>query len=248
VGGFCVGDQVFGSTGMRFGANAEYICLPAEAGEMDGSVAVKPRRMSFEEAATVPFGARDALHFLRLGELKPGQTVLINGAGGSIGTFAIQLAKLGDAVVTAVDRGDKLDLLRLLGADEVIDYTRQDFTEGKMAYDVIFDVAGTIRFSRSNRVLKEGGVYLLANPISQFPGAWWTRLTGKRKVKTQTATGSRADLEYLRELIDAGKLRTVIDRSFPLEQTAIAHRYVETGAKRGNVVITRARRHRGAGG
>ncbi|MFN2274528.1 MAG: NAD(P)-dependent alcohol dehydrogenase [Anaerolineales bacterium] len=235
---FKTGDAVYGSTGMRFGANAEYICLPAEPGEMEGGLAVKPANMTFEQAATVPFGARDALHFLRLGQLQAGQKILINGAGGSIGTFAVQLAKLDGAQVAAVDSGEKLEMLRSLGADEVIDYTQQDFTQMDVTYDVIFDVVGTLRFTRSNRALKKGGIYLLANPIKQLPGAWWTGLFGGRKVKMQSASGGRAELDFLRELIEAGKLRTVIDREYPLEAIVEAHRYVETGAKQGNVVIT----------
>jgi NADPH:quinone reductase-like Zn-dependent oxidoreductase len=238
VKSFKTGDAVYGSAGMRFGANAEYICLPAEPGEMEGSLAIKPANMTFEQAATIPFGARDALHFLRLGELQAGQKILINGAGGSIGTFAVQLAKLDGGRVTAVDSGEKLEMLRSLGADEVIDYTRQDFTRMDVTYDVIFDVVGTLRFSRANRVLKKGGIYLLANPIKQLPGAWWTKLTAGRKVRMQAAGGGRADLDVLRRLIEEGKLRTVIDREYPLEAIVEAHRYVETGAKQGNVVIT----------
>jgi len=233
-----VGDQVFGAAGMSLGANAEYICIPAEPGEMQGGVAVKPENMSFKEAATVPFGGRDALHFIRLGKLKPGQKILINGAGGTIGVFAVQLAKLEGAHVTAVDSGEKLDMLQRLGADEVLDYTREDFTRGNAAYDVIFDVVGAIKLSRANRVLKQDGVYLLANPVSQMLAGFWTRLTGKRRVVMQTATGTIADLDFLRGLIEAGKLRTVIDREYPLEEIVEAHRYVETGAKQGNVVIT----------
>lgn len=233
-----VGDQVFGAMGMHLGANAEYICVPAELDDMQAGVATKPHNMSFNEAATVPFGGRDALHFIRLAQLKPGQKILINGAGGTIGVFAVQLARLEGAHVTAVDRGDKLDMLRALGADRVIDYTSEDFTAGGETYDVIFDVVGTVRFARANRVLKPDGVYLLANPVSQMLAGMWTRLTGKRRVVMQTASGSVADLEYLRGLIEAGKLRTVIDREYPLEAIVEAHRYVETGAKQGNVVIT----------
>jgi NADPH:quinone reductase-like Zn-dependent oxidoreductase len=235
---FKVGDQVFGSAGMGFGANAEYICLPEEPGEMEGGVVTKPANMTYEEAATVPFGGRDALHFLRLGKIQSGQKVLINGAGGSIGTFAVQLAKLDGAEVTAVDSSGKLDMLLSLGADHVIDYTTEDFTENGEVYDVIFDVVGTVSFSRSAESIKESGTYLLANPASQMVQGLWTGLTSSKKVIMQTATGTTGDLITLRGLIEDGRIRTVIDRRYPLEQTPEAHRYVETGHKQGNVVIT----------
>ena len=235
---FKVGDQVYGAAGMKFGANAEYICLPERPEEMEGGVAIKPANMTFEEAATVPFGGRDALHFLRLGKIQPGQKVLINGAGGSIGTFAVQLAKLEGAEVTAVDRGEKLEMLRELGADHVVDYTREDFTESGEMFDVIFDVVGKIKFSQGNKVLKENGTYLLANPAAQMISGLWTQMTSKRKVLMQTASGTVKDLNYLRGLIEKRKLRTIIDNTYPLEEIVEAHRYVETGAKQGNLVIT----------
>ena len=147
-----MGDQVFGSAGMSFGANAEYICLPEKPGDMQGGVAIKPTNMTYEEAATVPFGGRDALHFLRLGDIQSGQKILINGAGGSIGTFAIQLAKHLGAEVTAVDSTAKLEMLRSIGADHVVDYTQEDFAESGETYDVIFDVIGKISLSRSRKV------------------------------------------------------------------------------------------------
>jgi NADPH:quinone reductase-like Zn-dependent oxidoreductase len=235
---FKEGDQVFGSAGFGFGANAEYICLPEEPGEMEGGGAIKPANMTYEEAATVPFGGRDALHFLRRANIQSGQKVLINGAGGSIGTFAVQLAKYYGAEVTAVDSTAKLDMLRSLGADQVIDYTQEDFTKNGEIYDVIFDVVGTISFSRSARSITQDGTYLLANPVSQMVQALWTRMTSSKKVILETASGTIGDLFFLRELIEAGKIRTVIDRRFPLEQIAEAHKYVETGHKKGNVVIT----------
>jgi NADPH:quinone reductase-like Zn-dependent oxidoreductase len=235
---FKVGDPVFGSAGMTFGATAEYICLPEQPGEMEGGVAIKPSNMTYEEAATVPFGGRDALHFLRKANLQPGQKILINGAGGSIGTFAVQLAKLDGAEVTAVDSASKLEMLRLIGADHVIDYTQDDFTDQDVIYDVIFDVVGTISFSKSNRVLKDGGTYLLANPASQMMQALWTRMRSNKKVVMETSAPTIADLEYLRGLIEQGQLITIIDRTYPLEDIVEAHRYVDTGGKQGNVVIT----------
>ncbi|TET98904.1 MAG: NAD(P)-dependent alcohol dehydrogenase [Anaerolineales bacterium] len=235
---FKEGDQVFGAAGMAFGANAEYICLPERPGDMEGGVAIKPATMTYEEAATVPFGGRDALHFLRQGNIQSGQKILINGAGGSIGTFAVQLAKHYGAEVTAVDSTGKLDMLLSIGADQVIDYTQEDFTKSGEVYDVIFDVIGKISFSRSNRSIEPNGTYLLANPISQMIQGLWTRMTSGKKVIMQTAAGTIGDLIFLRGLIEEGKINTVIDRRYPLEQIVEAHRYVETGEKKGNVVIT----------
>jgi NADPH:quinone reductase-like Zn-dependent oxidoreductase len=235
---FKVGDEVFGSAGMNLGANAEYIVVSENPDDMGGSVAIKPDNTTFEEAATFPFGAREALHFIRLAGLQPGQKILINGAGGSIGVFAVQLAKLEQAEVTAVDRAEKLEMLRGLGADQVVDYRSEDFTAQGEIYDVIFDVVGTLKFSRANKVLKPGGTYLLANPISQMLAGMWTRLTTDRHVITQASSPTVEDLHEVRRLIEAGTLRTVIDRSYPLEQIVAAHRYVENGAKQGNLVIT----------
>jgi NADPH:quinone reductase-like Zn-dependent oxidoreductase len=235
---FSEGDPVFGSAGMGFGTNAEYICLPAEPGEMEGTLAAKPANMTYEEAATVPFGGRDALHFLRKGNIQSGQKILINGAGGSIGTFAVQLAKHFGAEVTAVDSTPKLDMLRSIGADHVIDYTREDFTANGEIYDVIFDVVGKMSLSRSKRSIVRDGTYLLANPTKQMGQALWTRMTSSITVITGTSSATIADLIYLKELVEAGKIRTVIDRRYPLEQIVEAHRYVETGQKQGNIVIT----------
>ncbi len=234
---FKPGDEVFGSAGMNLGANAEYICVAEDPDDMGGAVAIKPENMTFREAATVPFGARESLHFIRLGKLKSGEKILINGAGGSIGVFAVQLAKLEGAEVTAVDSGEKLAMLRELGADHVIDYLSEDFTEQGKIYDVIFDVVGTVMFSKANKALKSGGTYLLANPVSQMRFALWTRMTTDREVVMQTSSPTDEDLDRVRELIEAGKLRTVIDREYPLEEIVEAHHYVETGAKQGNVVI-----------
>jgi len=235
---FNEGDQVFGSAGLSFGANAEYICLPEEPEEMEGGVVIKPANMTYEEAAAVPFGGRDALHFLRKGNIQSGQKILINGAGGSIGTFAVQLAKYFGAEVTGVDSTGKLDMLRSIGADQVIDYTQEDFTKSDETYDVIFDVVGKISFLRSDRSLKQNGTYLLANPASQMVRGLWTRMTSSKKVIMETSSPTTEDLVFLRELIEAGKIKSVIDRRYPLEQIAEAHRYVETGHKKGNVVIT----------
>jgi NADPH:quinone reductase-like Zn-dependent oxidoreductase len=237
---FTEGDQVFGTTGFNAGAYAEYLCMPEKSEDMSGFVVIKPTNMTYEEAAAVPTGGLEALHFLRDKiNIHIGQKILINGAGGSIGTFGVQLAKLFGADVTAVDSMEKLDLLRSLGADRVIDYTQEDFTKSGQSYDVIFDVAGTSPFSRSIRSLNENGTYLIANPrpLKMVRGLL-TSMRSRKKVISETASPKPEDLIYLKELIEAGKIKTVIDRSYPLEETAEAHRYVETGRKQGNVVIT----------
>jgi NADPH:quinone reductase-like Zn-dependent oxidoreductase len=236
---FKVGDQVFGSAGMGFGANAEYICLPEEPEEMEGGVTIKPANMTCEQAAAVPFGGRDALHFLKKANIQSGDKVLIVGAGGSIGTFAVQLAKHFGAEVTAVDGTEKLDMLRSIGADKVIDYTREDFTKQGEIYDVIFDVVGVIRFSPRDRSLKEDGTYITANPRApQMVQGIWTMMRSSKKVIVETVNGTIEDLITLRELIEDGKIKAVIDRHYPLEQIVEAHEYVETGRKKGNVIIT----------
>lgn len=236
---FKVGDKVFGAAGMKLGTNAEYIIMPEEPGDMDGGVAIMPINMSYEEAATVPFGGRDALHFLRLGNIQSGQKLLINGAGGSIGTFAVQLAKIMGAEVTAVDSTEKLDMLQSIGADHLVDYTKEDFNKNALVYDVIFDVVGTVSLAGSASSLAPDGTFLLANPLrGQIVRGPWHGWRSSHKVEMKTASGTVEDLHYLRDLIEQGKLRTVIDRSYPLEEIVEAHRYVETGRKQGNVVIT----------
>ncbi len=230
---FKEGDQVFGSAGLAFGAHAEYISLPEE-----GSVARKPANMTYEEAAAVPFGGRDALHFLRKANIETGQKILINGAGGSIGTFTVQLAKYLGAEVTGVDSTRKLDMLRGIGADHVIDYTQEDFSKSGETYDVIFDVVGKISLSTSEGSLKQNGCYLLANPgPSQLFRGLWTKISSSKKVIMETSSPATEDLMFLKELVEAGKIKSVIDRRYPLEQIREAHKYVETGHKKGNLVI-----------
>jgi len=236
---FKEGDQVFAATGFGMGAYAEYKCLPEEPKEMEGVLAIKPSNMTYEEAAAVPTGGLNALHFLRKGNIQSGQKVLINGAGGSIGTIAVQLAKSFDAEVTAVDSTRKLDMLRSIGADQVIDYTQEDFTKSGETYDVIFDIVGKSSFSRSVRSLKQNGRYLLANPgLSQMIRGLWTSMTSRKKVIFGAASPKTEDLIFLKELIEAEKIKSAIDRRYPLEQIAEAHRYVDKGQKVGNVVIT----------
>jgi len=231
---FKKGDRVFANTGLRLGAYVEYNCLPEK-----GLLAIRPANMTHEEAAAVPVGGLHALHCLRKGNIQSGQKVLIIGAGGTVGTFAVQLAKSFGAEVTGVDSTKKLDMLRSIGADEVIDYSKVDFTKSGETYDVIFDVVGKSSFSGCIRSLKEKGFYLLGNPgLSQHVRGLWTSMMSGKKVMDGIVSYSAEDLIVLKGLIEAGKIRSVIDRRYPLEQIAEAHRYVDTGQKAGNVVIT----------
>ncbi|MDP6453878.1 MAG: NAD(P)-dependent alcohol dehydrogenase [SAR202 cluster bacterium] len=229
-----VGDQVFATTGAGLGAYAEYKCLPEGR-----ALAIKPINMTYEEAATVPTGGLVALHFLRKANIQSGEKVLINGASGSIGAYAVQLAKHLGTEVTGVDSAEKLGMLREIGADQVIDYTQEDFTKSGETYDVIFDVAAKSSYSRSAGSLKRDGRYISTTPgLSQMVRGLWTSMTSRKKVTTGLASEGTKNLVFLKELIEAGKIRSVIDRSYPLEQTAEAHKYVEKGLKKGNVVIT----------
>lgn len=233
VSRFKAGDQVFGSAGLRFGANAEYICLPE-----DGVVAAKPENMSFEEAAAVPFGGGDAFHFLRQANLKPGQKIVINGAGGSIGTFAVQIAKHFGAEVTAVDSLEKLEMLRSIGADHLLDYRKEDFTKNGQTYDVILDVVGKASYTGCIKSLAGNGFYLIANPrLSHIFLGSFTSMRGGKRVFSSASDSTYEDLLFLKSLIETGEIKTVIDRSYPLEQTADAHRYVESGQKKGNITV-----------
>lgn len=232
VSQFSTGDRIFAPL-EKFGACAEYVCLNDK-----NTVALKPSNMSHEQAATVPVGGLNALHFLRKAEVGNGTTLLVNGAAGSIGTFAVQIARILGARVTAVDSTKKLQMLRSIGADEVIDYTQQDFTQAGKFYDAIIDVVGKSPYSRSIKCLNDGGRYVLGNPrFHAFFRGLWTSATTNRKVIAALTGYRTADLLFLKELIEAGKLRTVIDRRYPLEQIVEAHRYVETGQKTGHVVI-----------
>jgi NADPH:quinone reductase-like Zn-dependent oxidoreductase len=233
------GDQVFGYTGLGMGTYAEYLCLTEKPSAMASVIGPKPVNLSYEEAAAVPFGGLEALHALRQANVQPGQKVLIVGAGGSIGTYAVQLARHYGAAVTGVDKAGKLDLLRSLGADHVIDYAKEDFTKRGQTYDVIFDTIGKSPFSGSLRSLKENGVYLNANPglLGNLRRRSTSKKSGKRVIPW-TGGYTAKNLLAVKELIEAGTMRPIIDRRYPLEQIVEAHRYVDTGDKKGNVVIT----------
>jgi NADPH:quinone reductase-like Zn-dependent oxidoreductase len=232
---FTAGDQVFGSTiEHNFGAYAEYICLPE-----DGLVIQRSVNLTCEEASTIPVGGRTALYFLREANIQPGQKVLIYGASGSVGTFAVQLAKYYGAEVTAVCSTENLALVESLGAGKVIDYTQEDFTQNGATYDVIFDTVGKSSYSDSIRSLKNDGTYLHAVAA---PGISlrmrWTSLTSGKKTVGGGPPHKSEDLVFLQQLVEAGKIKPVIDKHYPLEQIVEAHRYVDTGRKKGNVVIT----------
>jgi NADPH:quinone reductase-like Zn-dependent oxidoreductase len=237
---FREGDHVFGANGAGFGAYAEYMCLPEE-----GALASKPANVTYAEAAAICEGALTALPFLRdKGKIQSGQEVLINGASGSVGTSAVQLAKYFGAEVTGVCSTANLELVGSLGADTLIDYTRDDFTKSGRTYDIIFDAVGKSSFSRCKSSLKQKGIYLSTVPtLAILLQMLWTSRIGSKKAMI-AFTGLRPpgeqakDLVFLKELAEVGKIRPVIDRRYPFEQTAEAHRYVGKGHKKGNVVMT----------
>jgi NADPH:quinone reductase-like Zn-dependent oxidoreductase len=231
---FKVGDQVFGYRGPSFGAYAEYLCMSEE-----GIVSKKPINMTYEEAAGVPYGALTALTLLRKVDIKPGQKVLINGASGGIGSYAVQLVKHYGAEVTGVCSTTKIEYVKSLGADHAIDYMKEDFTKNGETYDVIFDILRKTSFSRCKKSLTKDGIYLLASfKLRQILQMIGTKIVGSKKVICALSIESPKDLVHIKELIEDGKIKSIIDRRYPLEQIVEAHKYVENGHKKGNVVIT----------
>ena len=230
---FKEGDQVFAATLAGFGAYAEYKCLPE-----DGPVSIKPSNITYEESAAIPIGARTALFFLRKANIQRGQKVLVYGASGSVGTYAVQIAKFFGANVTGVCSTKNMELVKSLGADEVIDYTTDDFSSKGEIYDVIFDTVGKSSFSGCMKSLKKDGTYI--NLTVLLPGVrmLWTKLTTSKKlILGQNSPETFEALNFLKELVETGKLKVVIDRYYAFEEIVEAHRYVEKGHKKGNVVI-----------
>jgi NADPH:quinone reductase-like Zn-dependent oxidoreductase len=232
---FKKGDQIFAFPGhSSFGGYAGYKCMPEE-----GVMAIKPPDITFEEAAAIPFGGLTALYFLRKAKIKKNQKVLIYGASGSVGTYAVQLAKFFGADVTGVSSTANQELVKSLGADKVVDYTIEDFTKTGDKYDVIFDAVGKSPYSDCIRSLKKEGIYLhaVATPALSIRMRWTSLMTGK-KIAGGTFTPKTDDLNYLKTLVESGKIKVVIDRTYPLQEIVEAHRYVDKGHKKGNVVIT----------
>jgi NADPH:quinone reductase-like Zn-dependent oxidoreductase len=232
---FREGDPVFGYRGPRMGAYAEYLCMLE-----NGVVARRPANMTCEEAAAVPYGAIMALNVLRKANLQPGQKVLVNGASGGIGPAVVQLARSHfGAIITAVCSTPRLGYVRSLGAEKVIDYTQEDFINSGESYDLIVDILGKSSFARCKRSLKPNGRCLFVSfKMKQVFQMLWTFMSGRKKAICVLSTEKAEDLAFIKELIEAGKIKTIIDRCYPLEQAADAHRYVEQGHKKGNVVIT----------
>jgi len=233
---FAPGDRVYGTTGIGAGGYAEYACL---GGRRAGSVvAPMPATLGFAEAAAVPYGASEAFRFLRKAGIGAGRRVLVIGAGGSFGSYAVQLAVHAGAEVVAVDAGGKLALLRELGAAQVADYAEADWMDGLGDFDIVFDVICRAPFGRVVRLLRPGGRYLLANPgTSHLLRGLWTSLTSDKKVIFGAEAGTDDDLRALGELIEAGALRPVIDRTYSFAQMSEAHRYAETEQKLGSIVV-----------
>jgi NADPH:quinone reductase-like Zn-dependent oxidoreductase len=234
VNEFAVGDHVFGSTGLRFGAHAEFMCVPVRA-----RIARMPAGMRFEEAAPICDGALNALMCLKQADLRKGRTILIYGASGAIGTAGVQLARYYGADITAVCSTKNLELVRSLGADRVIDYTKEDFTKSGQTYDVIFDAVGKLSFRGCRGSLEPGGIYLPTDgPVNLILALLPSRKGAKRVVFQIPPRQPKQDVLFLKKLVEEGKYRPVIDRCYPLEDVVEATRYVETQQKTGNVVLT----------
>jgi len=231
---FKEGDQVFAASLTSFGAYAEYKCLPE-----DGPVTIKPSNTTYEEAAAIPIGARTALYFLRKANIQNGQKVLVYGASGSVGSYAVQLAKYFGANVTGVCSTTNLEWVKSLGADKVIDYTAEDFSRTDYTYDVIFEAVNKSSFSACMKLLKKDGTYInITEPLPSVPMLWTKLSSSKKLLLSRNSPETPEALDFLKELVEAGKLKVVIDKSYAFEEIVEAHRYVEKGHKKGNVVIT----------
>jgi len=232
---FKKGDQVFGSPGTKMGGHAEYSYVPE-----NGALAIKPADMPWEEAAAICLAGNTALFFIRdLAKIQSGQKILIHGASGAIGTYAVQLARYYGAEVTGVCSATNAEMVKSLGADKVIDYTKEDFTKSDERYDFVFDVVGKTTFSQCKGILKPKGIYLENMlELMDILRMMWTSIIGGKKIKGGVSKESAENLNFFMELIESGKLKPVIDRSYPLERTAEAFQYVEQGHKKGNVIIT----------
>ncbi|MFT4600417.1 MAG: 2-desacetyl-2-hydroxyethyl bacteriochlorophyllide A dehydrogenase [Arenicella sp.] len=231
---FKAGDKVFGTTGMSFGAHAQYQCISE-----DGTLALIPENMSYEEAAAIPFGGTASLHFLRKGNVKAGEKILIYGASGALGTMAIQLAKEMGAEVTAVCSGSNAAMVKSIGADKVIDYTKEDFTKNGVKYDVIFETIGKSSFSKGMKSLEKKGTMLMASAsMGLMIRGGLKSMFGSKKVISGVIKETADDMNFFKKLIEAGKLKAVVDKVYPLEEIVRAHAHVDAGHKKGNVIIS----------
>lgn len=234
VKSFKKGDQVFAATLQTFGGYSEYICLPE-----DGPIALKPENISYEEAAAIPIGARTAFHQLKIADVNPSHRVLIYGASGSVGTYAVQLAKYFGAEVTAVCSTVNMEMVKALGADNVIDYTRHDYTEQFESYDIIFVTIDKCSFSTCKKALNKKGTYLnVGRPLKSLPMLWTSLSSSKKIVVGKNSPETAEALNTLKSIVEEGQLKAVIDRSYPLDQIVEAHQYADQGHKKGNLIIT----------
>ncbi len=234
---FRPGDEVFGHTDMRFGAYGEYVVVPES-----GSLALKPARLSYVEAAVIPFGGVTALHFLKKISIKPGQKVLINGASGAVGSAAVQLAKYFGSRVTGICSTANVDMVKSLGADHVIDYTHDDYTKAGETYDVVFDTVNKLPFSTGLQLLTKDGLMILSSAeMPEMLHGFWTSITSTRKVLTGVISHSAEDIDFLKKLVEMDSFKPVLDRTYALEKITEAHAYVERGHKKGNVGIVMRR-------
>jgi len=233
VSKYKIGDQVFGSSGMNFGAHAQYVAVPKDA-----VLALKPSNMTYEEAASIPFGATASMHFLRIANIQQGQKVLIYGASGALGSMAVQLANNFGAEITAVCSTANVEMMKSLGADHVIDYTKEDFTKNGKKYDVVFDTVGKCSIRKALKSLNDNGQLLLASAgIGTMIGGSIRSMFINKKIVSGVIKETVKDMNFFKQLIEKGSLKAVIDRTYPLEQIAEAHAYVDKGHKKGNVII-----------